>query len=105
MSHIFRAYDEDFWIKATLSDYEPGQCVIISDVRFKNEANYILKLGGIVIRLTGDPMYIRKNSKRDMTHPSECDLDDFDKFTIIHNNVFGEISADMFWVNINAISE
>lgn len=94
---IFRAYDNDFWVKATLSDYEEGMSAIISDVRFKNEADAILEMGGILIRLQGDPMHIRANSKRDLTHPSEIDLDDYDNFTIVHNNKIGDISLEILW--------
>ena len=101
---IFRAYDNDFWVKATLNDYEPDQCVIVSDVRFTNEANYIKNLGGILIRLDGDPMYIRKNSKRDMTHPSECDLDNYEEFDIVHNNMIGDISPQILWNNLINLS-
>lgn len=96
-TEIFRAYDTDFWIKATMSDYEPNMSIIVSDVRFKNEADYILNLGGILIRLNGDPMDIRKNTTRDINHPSECNLDDYDKFTIIHNNKVGNISLVVLW--------
>ena len=100
-TEIFRAYDPDFWIKATFTDYESGQCVIVSDVRFKNEADYILdKLHGIIIRIEGDPLHIRKNSKRDMTHASECDLDEYDRFTLVHNNVMGEHNLEALWANL-----
>lgn len=96
-TEIFRTYDPDFWIKATLSDYEPEMSIIISDVRFKNEADSILKLGGILIRLNGDPMNIRKNTTRNINHPSECDLDDYDKFNIIYDNKVGNISLVVLW--------
>ena len=61
---LFGTYkeDEDFWI--------------VTDVRFKNEANIIKEKGGIIIRLNGDPNNSKANDNRDMTHASEVDLDD-----------------------------
>lgn len=96
-TNIFRKYDNDFWVKVTLSDYEEGMSMIISDVRFKNEADFIINMGGILIRLEGDPLNIRANSSRDMTHQSETDLDDYDKFTIVHYNEVGPISPEFLW--------
>jgi len=96
-TEIFRKYDQDFWIKATFSDYDKDMSIVISDVRFKNEADYILNKGGILIRLVGDPMHIRDKSTRDLNHQSETDLDDYDKFTIVHENKIGDISAELLW--------
>jgi len=103
-TEIFRKYDQDFWIKATFSDYEEGTSVIVSDVRFKNEADYILKKGGILIRLEGDPMHIRTKSTRNLNHISETDLDYYDKFTIVHENKIGDVSVELLWqklLNLN----
>jgi hypothetical protein len=36
--------------------------LVVSDVRFKNEANAILELGGLLIRLEGDPAGIRREN-------------------------------------------
>jgi len=75
----------DAWI-LTLVANSKGQNVIISDVRFKNEANYIKNNGGILIRLEGDPKEIRGKDGRDLNHISETDLDDYEDFDIIWNN-------------------
>jgi hypothetical protein len=78
---------DDIWIKALFADYKEGNTWIISDVRFKNEAEAIFKKGGFLIRMEGDPSGVRTNSNRDLTHPSETDLDDFKDFHfIIHND-------------------
>lgn len=86
-------FDYDVWVKALFETngkecLERGNILVISDVRFFNEADYVLNQNGIIIRLEGDPMGIRKNSKRDLTHLSETALDNYTKFTrIIKNDV------------------
>jgi hypothetical protein len=54
------------------------------------KANAIKTAGGIIIRLEGDPMNVRANSKRDLFHPSEIELDnytDFDYHVITTPNI------------------
>lgn len=92
-TELFRDnYDTDIWVKSFFNEdlfnkINDGKIIIIPDVRFINEADYILKQGGYLIRLEGDPINIRKNSLRDMNHISETNLDNYDKFDkIIVNN-------------------
>lgn len=72
---LFGTYneDKDFWI--------------VTDVRFKNEANIIKEKGGIVIRLNGDPLNCRVGDNRNMSHQSEIDLDDYEGFDYVYDNV------------------
>jgi len=78
----------DLWIKLALSNLPEDEVSIISDVRYKNEVKAILDRGGIVIRLEGDPGGVRARSNRDLTHSSECDLDDWEEwFLKIDNSV------------------
>jgi len=93
---VFRNnFDEDTWVKTLFSTVgkdciERGNLLVVTDLRFPNEASAILERGGIVIRMEGDPMDIRKNTTRDLNHPSETSLDNYDKFTkIIYNDVPG----------------
>jgi hypothetical protein len=85
-------YDSDFWLKSLFNkELEDkminGKIVVVPDVRFVNEADYILKEGGFLIRLEGDPMGVRKNSLRDLNHISETSLDNYNKFNkIIYND-------------------
>lgn len=60
--------------------------VVISDTRFKNEVAAIKRLGGVVVRLNGDPAGVRAASKRDPKHQSECELDDYDGFDVVIDN-------------------
>lgn len=75
------------WILSLLSNYTENDSYVISDVRFKNEADYIKSKNGILIRINGDPSNIRANSKRNLNHISETDLDNYPNFDhIIENN-------------------
>lgn len=79
-------FDKDVWVKALFADYNPDKSFwIISDVRFKNEADYIKQMGGIIVRIEGDPAGVRANSKRDHTHPSETELDNYDFDCMYYN--------------------
>lgn len=74
------AIDKDIWVKAAMKaiNYQAStNIVIISDVRFPNEVEAIRKAGGFVVRLVGDPMGVRANSNRDLTHESETALDNY----------------------------
>ena len=85
-------YDKDIWVKSffneSLNDkLNIGKIIVIPDVRFINEADYILDNGGYLIRLEGDPMNVRENSFRDLTHRSEIELDGYTKFDkVIYND-------------------
>jgi len=75
------------WINSLFNNVKDGENIIITDVRYINEAESILNRGGYLIRLTGDPKNIRKNDKRNFTHKSEIELDNYDKFDIYYKNV------------------
>lgn len=91
---VFRErFDKDTWVKALFSTtgkscIENGRCLIIPDCRFPNEADTVIDMGGIVIRMEGDPKGVRLKSTRDLNHESETALDGYTKFTeIIHNDI------------------
>jgi dephospho-CoA kinase len=84
-------YDNDIWVKSLFSDtlnnkVKEGKIIIVPDVRFLNEANYIVDNGGILIRLEGDPKDIRRNSSRNLNHISETELDDYNRFHKVIKN-------------------
>jgi len=92
-TELFRDnYDTDIWVKSFFNEeledkLNDGKIIVIPDVRFVNEANYILQEGGYLIRLEGDPMGIRENSLRDLNHISETNLDDYTNFSkVIYND-------------------
>lgn len=91
-TELFRdGYDTDVWVKSLFTEplfekLADGGIIVIPDVRFPNEADYILAEGGYLLRLEGDPMGVRENSLRDLHHPSETSLDDYTKFDKIVRN-------------------
>lgn len=92
-TELFRNnYDTDIWVKSFFNEevdkkLNNGKIIIIPDVRFINEADYIIQEGGYLIRLEGDPMGVRENSLRDLNHISETELDNYTKFDkVIYNN-------------------
>lgn len=73
---IRRQINENFWILSMFSTYSDSNFWIISDVRYKNEAEAIREKGGFLIRL------LRLESQSN-THISETDLDDYPNFDVL----------------------
>ena len=79
---LTRSIDKDIWIKSLFNKYldNPPEYLIVSDVRFKNEAEHIKKLDGILIRIESDRV-------KEDNHISEIELDNYSKFDLeISNN-------------------
>lgn len=66
-----KLFGQDFWIEQALAGAEPGERVVVSDVRYRNEAEAIKARGGIVIQ-------IQRPGYHGDDHPSERDFDDWD---------------------------
>jgi adenosyl cobinamide kinase/adenosyl cobinamide phosphate guanylyltransferase len=83
---FYRTIDRQFWVKNLFKVIEEKEYknVIITDVRYTNEADYILEQGGIVIRVERE----NKDAVHNDTHPSEVELDDYKKFTFTVVNNF-----------------
>lgn len=69
-----RELDQEIWIKSLFDDIETyllggDQPVIISDLRYKNEYDYLKNKGYMVVRIN------RKTPDVEDQHPSETDLD------------------------------
>lgn len=71
------------WVDALMKKYEPSMKWTIDDIRFKNEADAVKDAGGVIIRLSGDPGDVFESSKRDKTHSSEVDMDDYGRFDFV----------------------
>jgi len=90
-----RDVHEEIWVLALQSFVEARIAekpsaepliVVVGDVRFPNELDWVRRIGGLSVRLTGDPQQERAKSKRNMQHPSETSLDQFEadgKFDIL----------------------
>ena len=82
---FYRTIDKEFWIKhlykvAAEKEYTN---VIITDVRYLNEADFIINGGGYVVRVERE----NKDTVHNEEHPSEVELDNYNKFdfTVINN--------------------
>jgi len=82
---FFRTIDNEFWVKNLFKVIEDKEYtnVIITDVRYINEADYIIDNGGYVIRVERE----NKDTVHNETHPSEVELDDYKQFdfTVVNN--------------------
>jgi cytidylate kinase len=81
-----RENNPDYWLNkvSALIDADTQHSLfIVADVRFANEADWVRKRGGILVRLNGDPGAVRRNSKRDLAHTSETSLDNYDGFDFV----------------------
>lgn len=79
MIHIgkaYRAVNENFWVNKLQAKMQPHIVNVISDVRFKNEADWIKDHGGHIIRLERDPKLCPYQG--DLNDPSETELDNYD---------------------------
>jgi hypothetical protein len=71
---------DDIWIDAALGDSHLGYNLVVTDVRFPNEAEAIKERGGYLVRIT------RAGVKPANSHPSETALDDWEFDAILDNN-------------------
>jgi hypothetical protein len=72
--------DDSVWINAALNSFTEENKVVVTDVRFKNEAARIKNLGGKIWRIN------RINVGPANDHISEIDLDDWGFDGVITNN-------------------
>jgi hypothetical protein len=67
---IERTKDPDVWVKKAASRVKGN--VVITDLRYKNEAAWVKSLGGVTVRID------RSKTKPAMLHESETQLDDYE---------------------------
>ena len=97
-----RKFDPDIWLRHMWADLRKPDSdtdvIIIDDVRFRNEFNFIRDLGGILVRLGNETDkrkgLLKKKDRRKSDHISEVDLDgmvkEFD--IVISDNLPGPLS-------------
>jgi len=82
IGNIYRKYDPNYWVKTVLDVIKsnPTKKIMITDVRFPNEADAIRNHGGILVRLNRHPK--RDNLVSDETKKSisETALDNYKKW-------------------------
>jgi molybdopterin-guanine dinucleotide biosynthesis protein len=84
---IFRdQVDPDFWVKKLRTAIEnlDKQIVIIHDIRFKNEANLVIELGGRLIKILRN--FEDDERKEFKNHRSETEIDSIICKDVIINN-------------------
>jgi len=81
---FYRTIDNQFWIKNLFKVAEEKEytSVIVTDVRYINEADYIIDNGGYVIRVERE----NKDSVHNEEHPSEVELDGYNRFDFVIDN-------------------
>lgn len=69
--------------------------LIVPDVRYRNEAEWIRGQGGLVLRVTRydehGQLYQNNLTAEARAHASECDLDDYERFDYHIENVNGHV--------------
>ncbi len=94
-------FGPNVWINSVIGGDAP---IVITDVRYPNEADAILAAGGIVIRIVRDGVIL--NDGRDVNHISETALDNYDKFSaVIHNNGTMEQYRDLVFYAVTYLDK
>ena len=85
-TECMRAMDNEFWTKSLFRTIEEKEFknVIITDVRFPNEADPVVEQDGYVIKVNRE----NKDEVHGETHASEISIDNYDKidFTVENNS-------------------
>jgi len=77
----------DAWVNALFADFHSTMSHwLITDCRFDNEANAVIRHGGIVVRIENPRLPVQEDP-----HPSETALDDFPfHYTIVNDGTMEE---------------
>lgn len=95
-----KVFGEDFWIYQALSDVAPQDKVIVTDVRFKNEADWIKGFGGQIWRVNRDGVGAVNG------HISESEMAEYPvDFTINNNGTLNELNSIVTSRLINLMHE
>lgn len=107
---IRRKTDSEYWVKEFHRTVPESDFILVTDVRFPNEADSIVETNGLMIRLEVAPEVIQqrvesrdglKYSDDALTHPSELALDDYSKFDYTVETEYNIDDIVSFIVNHN----
>ena len=99
-TNCYRAIDEDYWVKQLFNILSHPQNflhfkggIVITDVRFLNEVNFVKDIGGKILKVSRD----NREEISDTTHSSETALDDFEgyDFEILNDGTFEELNSQI----------
>lgn len=90
--------NSDIWLMKAMRTYEQNKSLIITDVRFENEADWIRQNGGIVVHISRESAlqvnkHISENGIR--FHHDDCWLDNNDDYDNLYNNIHYLIENDL----------
>jgi hypothetical protein len=86
-------FGEDVWIKSLFARIEGEARVVVSDVRFPNEADAVREDGGIVVRVERPGLVSTDD------HPSETALDGYEFDVVLLNaGTIGGLYAKVDWL-------
>lgn len=75
---FYRVFDENFWVDKILSQAVDCERACITDVRYRNEAERIRAVGGVIVRLERDPLLNIYKDTPVIDDKSETDLDSYE---------------------------
>lgn len=81
---VRRHYGADTWVNIVLAEAQAVDRVVVSDVRFKNEADALRAAGFVLVKIVRE----NRTAGSDVAnaHISECELDDYPYDVVIENN-------------------
>lgn len=85
-----RALQDDFWISVVTRQIQPDKNYVITDVRYPNEIDAILELGGEVFKVKRGAV-----AQSGDLHPSETALLDYDLPEIDNNGTLTELEREV----------
>lgn len=95
---FYRTIDYNFWVKHLFNIIEQNDYknVIITDIRYPNEAQPIVDKGGYIIRMNRE----NKTGIHNQYHSSEISMNNYDKidFIIQNNGTFDELKFNVVGV-------
>lgn len=78
LGNFMRFHDPNYWVKESGLANAYGR-IVIDDVRFPNEVEYIQELGGKLVRLNRYP-HLNIYGEKELDDPSETSLDAYKKW-------------------------
>lgn len=86
---VRRAEDPEYWVKKLQQHIPAGKNVIVDDIRFESEVDFIKSHNGRVFRINAYDGYIPPSTGAE--HISETELDDYPFFDLTFAPKFGEL--------------
>lgn len=93
LGQFMRYYDKNYWVRSSGIDNAVGR-IVIDDVRFPNEVEYLKSLGAKIVRIK---RFEKLNVYgKELDDPSETSLDNFTGFDFIVEDCVNVTLKDMY---------